>query len=121
MKAMTKAMAKAGLMPKMNEELKEKLNESLKNLKVILLTRWQKWFVPGREEHKFHCDLLLSPGAWVTVEAGTYAGEEHFLIVQNPEQWTKVHIALSWECRDTPFVENSILASDSPASAHPEP
>lgn len=105
----------------MDKELREKLNESLKHLKVILLTRWQKWFVPGREEHKFRCDLLLSPGAWVTVEAGTYAGEEHFLIVQDPEKWTKVHIALSWEHRDTPFVEEPILASSSLASVHPEP
>ena len=105
----------------MDKELVKKLNESLKHLKVILLTPWRRWFAKGEERHKFDCDLLLSPGAWVTIEAGTYAGEEHFLVVQDPGKWTKVRITLSWEHRDTPFVEEPIWASDSPASGHPEP
>jgi len=92
-------------LPRQKGKLKvpRELTNQLKQLGVILLTKWQEWRVPGRNENKFHCDLLLSPGAWVTVEAGTSLGEEHFLIVQDPKKWTKVHISLSWEHRDEPF------------------
>ena len=33
-----------------------------------LLTKWMSWFVYGRSEHKFHCDLLLAPGEFVEEE-----------------------------------------------------
>jgi hypothetical protein len=87
----------------------EELIEQLKQLGVILLTKWQTWRDEGREEYKFHCDLLLAPGAFVTLEAGTCLGEQHWLIIQDANKirdaskWTKVHIALSWEHRDKPF------------------
>lgn len=81
----------------------EELINQLKQLGVILLTKWQSWYAEGRDENRFHCDLLLAPGAFITVEAGTYLDEAYWLIVQDQDKWAKVHIDLSWEFRDEPF------------------
>jgi len=68
---------------------------------VRLLTRWQQWWVAGREEFKFHCDLLLAPGEWVQIydSAGRCQG------IGNETMFTKVHLTASWEHRPTEFVE----------------
>ena len=65
------------------------------------LTKWQEFRDRGREEHKFHCDLILLSGEQIVIQArradGTVARET--CIEGGPV--TKVHIAASWEHRDT--------------------
>lgn len=67
-----------------------------------LLTRWQAWWVGGREEYKFHNDCILEPGDSIVI----LAPNGHRLEIQAPPgQHAKVHLAASWEYRDTEFVE----------------
>ena len=65
-----------------------------------LLTKWLHWFVKGRNEHKFHVDLLLRPCENVYITCG-----DHTMVIGSPDQWAKVHLAASWEFRPTEFVE----------------
>ena len=66
-----------------------------------LLTRWQTWFVKGREEFKFHNDMILEPGETILLLA---PGRKE-LLIHSPDKFAKVHISFSWEYRDTEFVD----------------
>ena len=79
-----------------------------------LLTPWQEWWDRGREENKFHCDLILEEGEFIVIIAsgardpltGCLTGRmEVQAIGPPPGQYTKVHLAVSWEHRDSLFVE----------------
>lgn len=83
--------------------MSEELINQLKQLGVILLTKWQTWYAKGRDENKFHCDLLLAPGAFVVVIAEGESGPPLIQQIQHIGKWAKVHIDLSWELRDEPF------------------
>lgn len=85
----------------------EELIEQLESLGLILLTPWQTWWDESRKEYRFHCDLLLPPGALVRLEALSpdIAGPDREAEIYSRDKWTKVHLAMSWEHRDAPFVE----------------
>ena len=65
-----------------------------------LLTNWSEWFDKGRQEYKFHCDLLLGPGEKITIETS----DGHKQVIASSGGFTKVHLAASWEHRPTEFV-----------------
>ena len=67
-----------------------------------LLTKWMQWQVAGREEQKFHCDLLLAPGEYVEIHQITTG---HSQLIGSRAMFTKAHLAASWEHRSTEFVE----------------
>lgn len=73
---------------------------------AVFLTRWQRWYDHLRQEHKFHCDLLLPQGWRVTLTLRNPEGEVVAdYVVPAPtvagRKWVKVHIALAHEGRDT--------------------
>ena len=72
-----------------------------------LLTKWMSWFVYGRNEHKFHCDLLLAPGEFVEIytKRTTTSTSAYSQVIGSKTMFTKVHLAASWEHRSTEFVE----------------
>ena len=71
-----------------------------------LLTEWKEWFVSGRDEQKFHCDLILAPDEAITIVAyGTDGGTENIQVIGSTRRFAKVHLAASWEFRGTEFVE----------------
>ena len=69
-----------------------------------LLTRWQTWFVPGRDEQKFHCDLILEPGDEMVIAVVSEKDKKEHRVYLG-KQFAKVHLAASWEFRDTEFAE----------------
>lgn len=75
--------------------------------KIKLLTKWQNWWVRGREEQKFHCDLLLAPGEFVVIytQQTTTSTSAYSQTIGSKNEFTKVHLAASWEHRETEFVE----------------
>lgn len=87
----------------------DELIEQLESLGLILLTPWQTWWDESREEYRFHCDLLLPPGALVKLEAlpegGWFQCAAQEARIYSRDKWTKVHLAMSWEHRDGPFVK----------------
>lgn len=68
-----------------------------------LLTKWQTWYVAGREEEKFHCDLILEPGDEIIIHATNYEGQCRELHIYPIDKFAKVHLSASWELRDTEF------------------
>lgn len=72
-----------------------------------LLTKWLTWRATSREEQKFHCDLLLAPGEFVEIytQRTTTNTSAYSQVIGSRTMFTKVHLAASWECRDTEFVE----------------
>ena len=72
-----------------------------------LLTRWQEWRDSRREEHKFHCDLILAPGEFVEIHTRRSATSTRAYrqVIGSRHRFTKVHLAASWEHRNTEFVE----------------
>ena len=66
-----------------------------------LLTKWQTWRVEGREENKFHNDMLLAPEEFIMIQGPNGLQQ----VIGSPILYTKVHLAASWEHRDTEFVE----------------
>ena len=72
-----------------------------------LLTRWLSWRVEGRDEQKFHCDLILAPGEFVEIytKQTTTSTFAHSQTIGSAYEFTKVHLAASWEHRPTEFAE----------------
>lgn len=72
-----------------------------------LLTKWQNWWARGRNEQKFHCDLLLGPGEYVEIytKRATDSVYSHSQVIGDMDMFTKVHLSASWEFRSTEFVE----------------
>lgn len=76
-----------------------------------LLTPWQTWWKPQRKEMAFHCDLILEPGDFIIIISssapqGRDVGYEKMeVIAPPPGKYSKVHLAASWEHRDSLFVE----------------
>lgn len=74
-----------------------------------LLTPWQTWWSEGRNEYRFHCDILLDPGEVITITSNN-----HVLNIGHPNalDFAKVHLAASWEFRETEFVEDNASQSN---------
>ena len=66
-----------------------------------LLTKWQHWWVSGRMEHRFHCDLLLGPKDRIEI----VSSDGHRQVIESRDGFVKVHLSASWEHRPTEFVE----------------
>jgi len=74
-----------------------------------LLTGWDLWWQPGREEYKFHNDLILEPGEKIVLTAP----DGHIVeIVAPPGTYVKVHMDMCWEERDTLFAEKVAVEAD---------
>ena len=76
-----------------------------------LLTPWQTFWKPNRKEMAFHCDLILEPGDFIVIVSSDilqapFSREGKITtIAPPPGRYAKVHLAASWEHRDTLFAE----------------